>query len=33
MKASDNVMGGSGSKSSLPFAPNLLGELRVVHTI
>jgi hypothetical protein len=33
MKASDGVMGGGGGKSPLPFAPNLLGELRVVPTI
>jgi hypothetical protein len=26
-------MGGGGGKSPLPFAPNLLGELRVVPTI
>jgi hypothetical protein len=33
MKDSDGVMGGGGSKSPLLFAPNLLGELRVVPTI
>jgi hypothetical protein len=33
MKASDGVMGGGGSKSPLPFAPKLLGELHVVSTI
>jgi hypothetical protein len=33
MKASDDVMGGGGGKSPLPFTPNLLGELSVVPTI
>jgi hypothetical protein len=33
MKASDGVMSGGGGKSPLPFAPNPLGELRVVPTI
>jgi hypothetical protein len=33
MKASDDVMGGGGSKSPLLLAPNPLGELRVVPTI
>jgi hypothetical protein len=33
MKASDGVMDGGGGKSLLLFAPNPLGELRVVPTI
>jgi hypothetical protein len=33
MKASDGVMGGGGGKSPPPFAPNPLGDLRVVPTI
>jgi hypothetical protein len=33
MKASVGIMGGGGGKSLLPFAPNPLGELRVVPTI
>jgi hypothetical protein len=33
MKAFDGVTVGGGGKSPLPFAPNPLGELRVVPTI
>jgi hypothetical protein len=33
MKASDGVMGGGGGKSPLLFAPNPLGELRMVPTL
>jgi hypothetical protein len=33
MMTSDGFMGGGGGKSPLPFAPNPLGELRVVPTI
>jgi hypothetical protein len=33
IKASDGVMGGGGSSSLLPVAPNPLGELRVGPTI